>query len=154
MSRVIGVPAELVPAAWESALAHLERALVHTHECFEAEDVLEALLRRDMQLWVSLAGDNGAEIEAAVVTEIVRYPRRKACRVFLVGGRRLRDWLRPMNALLESFARAHGCDFMEGGARRGWARAAGYREIGVVLAKSLRASAGATTEQERKIHHG
>lgn len=72
-----------------------------------------------------------------MVTELVSYPRRRACRVFLVGGTGMRRWLQSFQTTVEAFARAHGCDFMEGGARFGWTRAAGYRVVGCALAKEL-----------------
>lgn len=75
----------------------------------------------------------------AVVTLINEYPSGfRELQVWLVGGRDLKRWMKPGMAILEDFARAHGCSEMTGGLRKGWLRlAAGFRETGITLAKAL-----------------
>lgn len=87
-----------------------------------------------MQLWVAVRGDR---FLAAVAAWIINHPLRKSYSIPFIGGRELRSWVRPMRATLEAYARAHGCDLMEGGARRGWARIAGFKEAGVWLIREL-----------------
>jgi hypothetical protein len=101
---------------------------------YDESDIRDDCISGAAQLWVA-CGE--AAIEAAIVSRIVRYPKRVICQVPLIGGRRMRDWLGPMERALEAFARDHSCTHMEGGGRRGWCRAAGYRNVGPVLIKEL-----------------
>lgn len=111
----------------------LKRALATTEGCFEPVDILAAILSSKMQLWISWNGS----VEAAMVTELINYPRRRSCRVFLIGGRNLKSWSAAFQREIEAFARSHGCSFMEGGSRSGWVRVAGYKNIGCMLMKEL-----------------
>jgi len=125
-----GVAASDVAAHWEEVRPFVARALAEGAGQFVEEDIRGALERRDMQLWIvrpaersSTAGDAGRRVLGALITEIVAYPRLKACRLLLgsaSGGAR-DAWLgwRPA---IEAWARANGCAAMELYGRPGWAR--------------------------------
>jgi hypothetical protein len=73
-----------------------------------------------MQLWI-LARDGA--IVGALVTEILRWPRRTVCRLVLAGAEDgLRDEWLAWRGALEAWARAEGCTAMEIYGRPGWAR--------------------------------
>jgi hypothetical protein len=82
--------------------------------------VLTALCRREMQLWI-LCRD--AAIVGALVTEIVRWPRRAVCRLVLAGAQDgLREEWLACRGVIEAWARQEGCASMEIYGRPGWAR--------------------------------
>ena len=94
-------------------------------ERFRLEDVLNGLLNATLRLWISW-DDEKQEIEAAGVTEIIKYPSGiSELRIWLVGGRNMRRWGKPFADMLEQFARDMGCAVITGGLRRGWIRIAG-----------------------------
>lgn len=125
---------EEVVHVWPHVEGYIVKALRSFEGCYEPLDILIALLKGERHLWVAL-DDKG--VAAAVVCNRVQYPRCLAYNVMLVGGRDMRTWLKPMSDAIEDYARGIGCKHMEGGFRRGWAKAAGYREVGVTLMKGL-----------------
>lgn len=133
---VQGVPSIAVGKIWPIVEPLIAPSLKYANGCFLPVDLRDACIETRMQLWV-VVDDETREIIAAVVTRISVYPRRKSLSVPFVGGRRMREWLPLLTETLEGFARENGCTFMEGGARNGWVRAAGYRNIGAMLIKEL-----------------
>lgn len=105
---------------------------------YEPADILAALLRGVVRLWISW-NDTSKRVEAAVVTEIIDYPRLRELRLWLVGGGNLAAWGRPMRDLLEEFARNQGCHVVTGGLRKGWLRIGGpgWRQTGITFEKRL-----------------
>lgn len=102
---------------------HCEAALAHnpTHDW---DDVLALLLADKCQLWTYH--------ESVMVTEIVEYPKLRACRIFLAGGK-LEELIEMAGALAEEAA-SIGVDRIEmADGRPGWA------EIGKRLGWSVRA---------------
>jgi hypothetical protein len=98
-------------------------------------DVLEILLRGDAKLWVSWDGET---VEAAIVTQVIDYPRLRELRVWLVGGRNMKAWVHEAQDILERFAKEYRCAVVSSGGRKGWLRASsGYRETGVSFEKVL-----------------
>jgi hypothetical protein len=130
---VIARPEDAAPV-WPQIETHIANALRSFDGCYHPTDILADLLRGERHLWLAI---DETGIAAAVVCNVVTYPRRKAYNVMLVGGRDLRAWLKPMCEAIEGYAKSIGCRHMEGGFRRGWAKAAGYREVGVTLMKDL-----------------
>ena len=83
-----------------------------THQLIDVFDMIAA---GRAQLWPGRS--------SAIVTELIDYPRLRACRVWLAGGelRELADELRPA---IKEWAREHGCARVELQGRR-WRRALG-----------------------------
>lgn len=110
-----------------------------TVERYRIEDVLRALLNATMQLWISW-DDEAQQVEAAVVTEIIQYPRARDLNVFIIGGRNIWRWRKPMLELLRWFARDMGCANIRGAGREGlryFARHAGFTERGCILERRV-----------------
>lgn len=103
-------------------------------------DVLAAHLKNEMQIWVAWDEEKAAHeaVDAAMVTQIYTFPRKKICAMRYVRGRNLKAWAKLFIAKSEEFARSQGCQEMGGGHRRGWIRMAGYKETGPMLKKVLR----------------
>jgi hypothetical protein len=112
----------------------IERALAHGDGNYALEDVLALVSSGEAQLWVSLDQDG---IEAACVTTIVDYPRRKACLILFLGGTRLKHWL-EFEAVIAAWAKAQGCDCLEGYGREGWTKVLkDWRKTHVVIRKDI-----------------
>ena len=134
MTDLVGVPAAKVLGVWPLVADLVTKALDRSNGAMEAEDVLKALLRRDMQLWVV---EGGGKPQAVGVTEIVDHPRKRACFIYLVAGIRREEWLHYEN-VLAAWAREQRCDFIETYARVGWKRVLkDWIPAAVVLHKEL-----------------
>jgi hypothetical protein len=133
--QVCGVHPTHVELIWPLASPHIAAAMRRGYdEFYDEADIRQACIDGSAQLWLACAERS---VEAAIVSRIVAYPKRRVCQVPLIGGRRLREWLRPMQEMIEAYARQNGCTHMEGGGRLGWCKAAGYTNIGPVLMKEL-----------------
>ena len=94
---------------WVRCAPYLEAALDGT---FSLGDVLTAIKDGRARFW---------PLErSAVVTEILRYPKRRVLRIWLAGGEL--DELRRFLPAADNYARYEGCDRIEIDGRRGWAR--------------------------------
>lgn len=132
------VPTPHLPLVWPLARPHLMRALDREGSGrYLPEDILRALLDAKARLWVAWNARENT-IDAAVVTETIDFPRKRELRIWLVGGRNMRGWVKAAEKMLEAFARAEGCAFLTGAMRRGWLRVGtGFRETGITLEKAL-----------------
>lgn len=98
------------------------------------EDLFNYLENREMQLWI-YRDPHG--VAAVCVTEIVSYPRKKYCRIFIGTGRNRRDWQHHRKSI-EEWAKAQKCDGMESFARKGWAEIFNdYKNTHIILEKEL-----------------
>jgi hypothetical protein len=133
--QVCGVHPAHVAALWPLVRGFVLSAMRRGYDKFYDEaDIRQACIDGASQLWVACGKE---AIEAAIVSRIVRYPKRAICQVPLIGGRAMLAWLPAMQAMIEAYARENGCTHMEGTGRVGWCRAAGYQNIGPVLMKEL-----------------
>jgi hypothetical protein len=126
-----GVPLRDLHLAWPDLWALLEPAVWRTPD---KPDVLARLIAHDAQLW-AVYEDNKAI--AAVVTQITLLRRcedsegealrssvgaEKGCRLWLIGGSRVREWCPDFLCKLEPWARSMGCVALWGSGREGWDR--------------------------------
>ena len=105
---------------------------------FEASDVLALLLAGKARLWISWDADE-KRVEAAIITEIIEYPRLRELRIWLVGGRDRKAWFDEAETMIAQFARESSCTVMASGGRRGWLRVIGseWRETGPTWERRL-----------------
>jgi hypothetical protein len=109
----------LLPHVWPHAWPLLEPALLASSE-EEKPDVRSLVLSGRAQLWLIV--EDKRDLVAAVVTEVTTVPEKR-CRLWLVGGNRLREWAADFMAAIEPWARSLGCTAIWGTQnRRGWAR--------------------------------
>jgi hypothetical protein len=113
-------------ASWDKARRILAPAIEHggTHD---EKDVLDAVASGAAQLW--MRGDSAA------VTEIVSYPRVKACRVWLAAGN-LED-IREIERQVEAWAKELGCSRLEIIGRKGWLRKLKHADARVLMTRGI-----------------
>jgi hypothetical protein len=124
---LIGVPSEAAVTIWPLCLPFIEQYFTKSKEHrWNSNDLLNAVLGRDMQLWVILAGE-AEEIETVVLTEIVNYPRVRECNVFMISGKMTvrHDWREVVEEVVE-WAASQGCHYISSMARKGSEKAMGW----------------------------
>ncbi len=138
-----GIPAQDIARWWDAASPFIERALAEGRGEYAASDIEAALRVRAMQLWLlgrnGTRGSRGISVCGALVTEITNYPRRRTAilRLFSTDPGLRAAWL-PLTSVLESWARAQGCDAIEVFGRPGWAKVLDYELTHIVLCKELK----------------
>lgn len=134
MTILVPIPANEVPEVWYLVAPVLEPAIKRADGQVCLEDVYRQLIDRDMQLFTAWERD---ELQAAAVTQIICYPRRKVLAIPFIGGRKRGDWL-SFQPVFEAWAKEKGCDALEGYARPGWLRALkDWRHCWTVIRKDL-----------------
>ena len=126
-------PRDELARRWAEVEPHLRRATDRTG-CYEPIDLLAAAIAGRMGIWVA---ERDGAIDAAIVTEIRQYPRRRVLEVPFIGGRNLRGWVKPLLDVLDAHGRAAGCSHIAGSDRKGWARVGGFTVAGVLLVRDL-----------------
>ena len=140
--RLHGVEAAKVPAMHADVLPILERAEIHWGGRSTADYCLSCCLFQRMQLWV--VGDvpegfEEADIQAAIVTELVEYPHLRACRYVLIAGIDVDQWI-AVDEVITEWARSKGCSLIEGAGRSGWktrVQRLGYRASHLLFEKEI-----------------
>jgi hypothetical protein len=113
--------------AWAFALPLLLPAIEMAGTHWPA-DVLDTVIAGATQLWT---GER-----SALVTEIVVYPRLKACNIWLAGGD-LKEVVEIQRSVAEG-AKARGCARLEVRGRPGWLRTErGIRVAGSYLVRDI-----------------
>lgn len=108
----------------------LEAALELSGGTHTLDDVVQAIIKGEMQFWPAPKG--------CAVTEIVNYPRKKVLHIFLAGGEM--EQIIDMDDSAVEFAKMNGCTGMSIAGRRGWKRVLkdkGYVETFTVLGKDI-----------------
>lgn len=150
--QVRGIPSALVDKMWPFAEPYIKRALDQGAGEIAAEDLRQACLARDVQLWLIA---DGARVVGAGTTEIVRYPRKTHCRIITLAGSRFAEWAGDADAAVSQWAVAQGCDALEAYVRRGFVpklKEIGYKHLQSITVKKLD-TMQATGMQQGK-HHG
>lgn len=104
---------------WHEAAPMLQRAIDHNRGEFHLDDIRTLIEGRLCTLWC-IANPKG-ELVAAVVVEVVNYPRFKVMRILLVGGEESKSW-KDLWPALEHYARVNGCAHIEAFTRPGMER--------------------------------
>jgi len=113
---------------WQRCRRYIEDALEYAGGSHTIEDVWQSI-QEGKALFFPLD-------KSAIVTEIVDYPQKAMCRIWLAGGDL--DELMQAEVALSAWAKTQGCDGMEIIGRRGWSRQLkDYRQSAVVLMKDF-----------------
>jgi transposase len=131
-ARLYGVLSSHIDQIWKEVAPLLSQALEYSDGKYSLESIKQALINRDMQLWLSIDG----HIEACGVTQIVSYPCKKVCNFMFVAGRDMEKWLTFENDI-KQWAREHGCQSIELYGRPGWQKILPWERIHVVLREHL-----------------
>jgi len=139
---ICDVPPEHITALWPHVRGYIASVLRREGSGrFEPSDILAILLRGDAKLWIAW-NENTKTADAAIITEIIEYPRLRECRIWIVGGRpgTFKTWVYETRDTIDAFARAKGCALLSGGMREGWIRIGGpgWRKTGTTFEKDLR----------------
>ncbi len=108
-----------VEVFWPLVVDHLKKAVPHSEGEMEPEDMLPELIKGEMQLWFSV---EDRTVTAAMVTQIIPYPRKKVLRILSIGGEGMARWMKHF-PMVEEFAKQTGCSSIEAWGRKGWLRA-------------------------------
>lgn len=84
------------------------------------EDVRELVAAGGMQLWV-IHSPREQSLYAAILTEILEYPRKKVFSLAFCGGHHVERWAYFIESFVEA-ARTQGCHALRVAGRPGWAR--------------------------------
>ena len=118
MIRRVGIPAEQVPQVWPMVAGWIGRVCDRDGK-YRPEDVAERCGDGRAQLWV-VWDDKPPRAWAAVVTQVLRFPRRTEAEIWLVGGEDRKTWVPAALDTLEAWARAQKCNSIEAAGRPGW----------------------------------
>ena len=114
--NTIAIPLQHLHVVWHELAPLLEPAV---RRSTDKPDVVAHLLAGEAQLWAIY---DGGQAVAAIVTRIQQTHDERRCLLWLVGGRRVREWAADFLTELETWARSLGCVTLWGCGRRGWAR--------------------------------
>lgn len=128
-----GILSTDLDSIWETVKPFIEQALEESPNDYTSQDIYEAVLLRDMQLWVWKENE---KIIAALVTELRDFPRKKICTLVLGAGAGLDIW-KDDDAIFR-WAKERGCHSVEIFGRRGWGKAlTGWREVDTHFRRDL-----------------
>lgn len=135
-NRLFGVLSRSVPEYWPEVSPLIQKALAYCDGKYDLRYIYESLMSRKMQLWVSLDSIPMSHVEACCITEIVHYPLKCICNIFLVSGKNMQNWL-GFEKNIEAWARENGCRSIECYGRPGWEKTIDWEKIHTVLRKKL-----------------
>ena len=118
--KILLIPPNEVSSIWNDVAPIIDKALRGEEELI-ASDFLEPIKIADAFLWIIV---DETEIESAVITAFIEYPRKKSCSIeawATKSGYKF-DEVYPLIEEIKNFARINGCDFMEAKVRKGLAK--------------------------------
>jgi len=133
LDRVVVPTTEQLIALWPQ-WEPLLKPLLAKEGHYECVDILAHHSKGEMIVWISW---DGTAVEAVMVSQIHRFPRKTVCHVPYIAGKNMRAWKDEFQNKVERHAREVGAKTMHGAFRKGWVRAAGYQLNGVLLKKEL-----------------
>ena len=116
--QVALVEAEDIDMVWGEVSPLIKKALLHAEGELIPEDIKKHLDTSDLRLWVAL---ENKDVLAAMVTEIIQYPRKKIVRVITLAGKDMNMWYEFL-PMVEGYAIRNGCSSLEAWSRKGMAR--------------------------------
>ena len=115
-------------AEWARCEPYIEAALEYAAGSYKLADVFALVVDGNAQFWPLP--------DAAIITEVISYPRKTALRFWLAGGN-LETLAQAEPAIIE-WSKQYGCTSSEIIGRRGWSRAlAGYEPASTIMTKDI-----------------
>jgi len=122
-------PFEVLVGRWGEIAPMIARATIRTG-CYEPTDLLLMAARGEMAIWLCMRGEI---IDAALVSQVINYPRRRILEMVAAGGANMAAWRDIAVRTLDQHARALGCAHVACIGRPGWARAWGGDPTGDIV---------------------
>ena len=118
--KVVLIQPDDLEVVWDEVVPLIDAALKYSEGEILPEDLVQPLKTGKMQLWVAMS--NG--VIAAMITEIVTYPRKRVLRVITIAGKDGRGMSRWYGflPLVEGFAISNNCSSLEAWTRKGMAK--------------------------------
>lgn len=132
-TNISGVPSTGVLEVWDRVAPVLDR-VVTPDTGYTLEQVMLEIHDQNAQLWII------EDFEAVVVTKVLIRPLHKALWVWYVAGDNAARWMPDLMVLMEAFAGANDCDYVEFSGRKGWAKyckPSGYRVVLTTFRKDI-----------------
>ena len=132
-----GIQSKDIEKVWPLVAPMLANALKYDNSGMRLKDLKEEIDADQMQLWL-VADDS---IRCAAVTKIAQSVYgTKFARILFLAGDSIDEWLNELLAIIEPWAKHHGCEIIEAVGRKGWDRVGkrfGYRHSYTVIQKDL-----------------
>lgn len=125
---------ESLAGVWPLVAGWLEKSLTVAPPWWTLQDLYDLTMKGDYILWLITIENKACGVALA---EFNQFPSALVCDVPWIGGKGMRVWLPALQELIEKWAREAGAKYLMGAGRRGWIRAAGMKEIGLILIKDL-----------------
>jgi len=110
---------------------YIEPALYYDGFKMSHESIIKSLKEADMLLWVAEG------LVGCCITEITQYANKKVLIIVLAGGENMNHWGEYLK-IVETYAKASGCDYVEIYGRPGWEKVLpAYKKSGVILRKTI-----------------
>ena len=109
---------EEVDLFWNHVEPLLKKVVPHSEGELEPEDFLPLLKTGEMDLWIVIMDKR---VIAAMITQVIPYPRKNVCRILAIAGEGLHIWMKHF-PMLEEWARQRDCKHIELWGRKGWLR--------------------------------
>jgi len=116
--KVFLIESNDIDLVWNDVVPLIEKALQHAEGELVPDDIKKHLDTSELRLWVAL---ENKDVIAAMVTEIVQYPRKKIVRVITLAGKDMSMWY-DFLPMLEGYAIRSGCSSLEAWTRKGMTR--------------------------------
>jgi hypothetical protein len=128
------VPPMLIDGAILLVRGMLKRGQEAGGQVYDEVSTIIDLKSGRLLLWVAYRAN---QIDAALLTRLVRGPDGLVCCLIAIGGRGLKCWLHFLREV-ETYARAEGCVKVRLEGRVGWTRIlADYVQTGVILERRI-----------------
>src|SRR5262245_47135482 len=128
-ARVFLPPLELLARRWNEIEPMLRKSTERTC-CYEPIDLLILAGTGQVGIWLCMRGE---ELDAALVSNVTNYPRRKIWGMLFAGGTKMPAWRDAGVAALDKHARDLACTHVACAGRAGWARAWGGHATGDII---------------------
>ncbi len=115
--QIKAIPSRAVDSLWRFAEPYVKRALEHTFGELNCDDIKQACMVENMQLWMIL---EGKRVVGSGTTSLVLHPQMKVCRIITLAGSDFCEWKDQAHMHIELWAASMGCVAMEAYVRKGF----------------------------------
>ena len=125
MKQEILIQPKELPYVWPEAVEIINKGLSHSNGEVDADSFFSPIYNGRHFLWLGHDTDaEEAEVEMALIGEIVRYPIKTSLFIHAwatKSGQDFEPWINNFDNIIH-FAKVNGCDFIEAKVRKGLAK--------------------------------